>query len=67
MIMANAQREFISELAKIRSCRQYPDSAWDSMLEPEVIGAATVERCSEEVYERINKIMEEANGFKEES
>jgi hypothetical protein len=53
------QREFISELAKIRPCRQYPDSAWDSMIESGVIGAVTEERFSDVIYKRILEQMEQ--------
>jgi hypothetical protein len=38
-----------------------PDSAWDFMLEFG-IKAMAEERCSDAIYERINQIMEEANG-----
>ena len=57
--MSTPQREFISELAKVKACPQYPDSAWDSMLEPGVVGAVTVERCSDLVYKRIVEQMEQ--------
>lgn len=57
--MASAQREFISEVAKAGPCRQFPESAWNSMLYPEVVGAATVERHNDLVYERIVQQMEQ--------
>jgi len=57
--MSTPQREFISELAKVRPCYQFPESAWDSMLEPGVVGAVTVERCSDLVYKKIVEQMEQ--------
>jgi hypothetical protein len=41
---------------------QFPDAAWDYMLEFVLIGAITEERPNEGIYNNIVTTMEEANG-----
>lgn len=59
--MSNPKREFITAMAQRQS--RFPESAWYSMLGQDTVGAVTVERFDDLVYDRIIQQMEQYDGI----